>query len=343
MHKDLHGKIQNDVSKEQERDREAKRAAREDEDRRQQEQERDREAKRDAWEDEDRRQQEQQRDREARRRVRGIQQQLLPQDRQPAVQAPPQSLPDIRAELLEHLSTNYFDFNLFDGNPLLAAGRLMYHDLEKVSWETCINCHEHYICMPVGIRSHKCQRCQTKPALFCDDNDLNPTPAPACLQRLSPIEKSVIYIICPTIAIYKMGSSSFYLSGHTISFYQDITDLASTLPRLPMDLPFIPIKSPNEQLTDKMFQVNRARIIEALQYLKAHNEDYAHIAISDANTNLYPEQGCIQNIPQVDPASLRLTQEQPTHTSEDSVCEQASTVDLPGPMHSVLECIQLAI
>ena len=78
-----------------------------------------------------------------------------------------------------------------------------------------------------------------------------------------------------------MGSSSFYLSGHTISFYQDITDLASTLPRLPMDLPFIPIKSPDEQLTDKMFQVNRAHIIEALQYLKAHNEDYAHIAISE--------------------------------------------------------------
>ena len=63
----------------------------------------------------------------------------------------------------------------------------------------------------------------------------------------------------------------------------------------------------------------------------------------NANANLYPEQGCIQNIPQADPASLRLTQEQPTPASEDSVCEQAYTVDLLGPMHSVLERIQLAI
>ena len=104
-----------------------------------------------------------------------------------------------------------------------------------------------------------------------------------------------------------------------------------------MDLPFIAIKSPNEQLTDKMFQVNRAHIIEA------HNEDYAHIDISDANANLYPQQGCIQNIPQVDPASLQLPQEQPTPANEDSVCEQASTVDLPGPMHFVFERIQCAI
>jgi hypothetical protein len=69
---------------------------------------------------------------------------------------------------------------------------------------------------------------------------------------------------------------------------QDVNTLANELPRLPENLPYIVIKGPNERLTDQMFRVQKHHFVEALVYLKANNEDYHHIVISQQNAKRYP-------------------------------------------------------
>lgn len=88
-------------------------------------------------------------------------------------------------------------------------------------------------------------------------NDLNPTPATLCIIQLPPVEKFTISKSSPIVAIYKKGSSSSS-EDQIISFYQDATELGTTLSRFPKDLQFIVIKSPNDELTDKIFHVNRS-------------------------------------------------------------------------------------
>ena len=186
---------------------------------------------------------------------------------------PADVLRDLRRDHFQHLDHNDFDTDLFSDNPLLNAGKEFYKELEQTGWSTCVHCSETYICMKVGPRSKKCVRCTRNPKLFAPENDLTPTPPPPCLSDLSPIEKSCISLICPVIGIYKKGHSTAS-TGHTISVIQDVNTLATTLPRLPANLPFIIIKGPNERIQDQSFRVRRQSLINALVYLKNNNEDY---------------------------------------------------------------------
>jgi len=181
-----------------------------------------------------------------------------------------------RREHFLSLNSNNFDTDLFTDNPLLEAGKEFHRELEKTSWSTCSHCTEKYICMAVRPRSGKCERCTRNPQLFAKENDLTPSVAPPCLSDLTPIEKSCISLICPVIGIYKKGHSAAS-RGHTISVIQNVNELANTLPRLPANLPFIVIKGPNDRIVDQTFRVRRQALIDALVYLKAHNEDYRSV------------------------------------------------------------------
>lgn len=172
------------------------------------------------------------------------------------------SLADIRADYCDAIAQDDFSYNMFAQNALMIAGKKMFETLQQVKWEECSNCKESYICVPIGPKSHKCQRCSRNPRTFSQENDMISSIAPQCLSTLSPIEKSAISIICPTIAIYKKGSLSSSSKGHCISFFQDVNELAKALPRLPADLPFLVIKNPNERLEDKMFHVRRNQLID---------------------------------------------------------------------------------
>jgi hypothetical protein len=94
-----------------------------------------------------------------------------------------------------------------------------------------------------------------------------PSQAPECLQRLTPVEKSAISLICPSISIYKEGSGSA-TKGHCISFFQDVPQMASILQRLPGNLSMIVLEKSTEANEDKSFRAHRHHIMEALVYLK---------------------------------------------------------------------------
>jgi hypothetical protein len=316
--------------KERARDLEARRQARQDEEQRERERARDVEARRLARLEENRRSKEAMAKRLARQRELDLQNVSAPAD--DTIHNQPESELDhlirLRSEHIAELSANNFRTNLFADNPLLEAGKVMFKALEETRWAHCRNCKETYICLEVGPRSQKCKRCAQNSKLFGEDNDLNPSPAPECLARLTPVEKSAISLICPVVAIYKKGISNAS-RGHTISLMQDVNALAMQLPRLPKDLPFIIIQSPNERLKDQTFRVRRNYLLEALAYLKVHNEDYRHIEISAPNADQYPENDILQDLPRIDPDELRIPEEEQTAANPDSVAEDASMLAVP--------------
>jgi hypothetical protein len=95
---------------------------------------------------------------------------------------------------------------MFVDNPVMEAGKTMHQDLHKLKWASCGNCKESGI-MEL-IKNGNCALCQKKDRreMFGEKNNLIPTPAPECLRRLTPIEKSAISLICPSISLYKKGS-----------------------------------------------------------------------------------------------------------------------------------------
>jgi hypothetical protein len=178
---------------------------------------------------------------------------------------------------LRRLAKNDFDYNIFLDNPIMEAGKKMHKELKELEWGTCSNCQEY--CFNTELDKFKglCKLCHqnkaSRRAMFGSDNNLMPSQAPQCLQRLTLIEKSAIFLICPSISIYKKGSGHA-TKGHCISSFQDVPQMASILPRLPGNLSMIVLKKPTEANEDKSFRANRQHIMEALVYLKEKNEHY---------------------------------------------------------------------
>jgi len=247
-------------------------------------------------------------------------------------------LTQLRVAHFAQLSRNNFDTNLFVNNPLIASGVEMHRDLYATSWQSCCNCHETYIDLKLSPRSRLCERCVRNKDLFADVNDLTPSPAPECLKCLTQVEKSAISLICPVLAIYKKGWSTSS-KGHTLSVFQNVNELADALPRLPRDLPIILIKGPNEMNVDQVFRVRREKIVAALEYLQANNEDYRHITISCENASHYPVDDILQELPAIDPSDWNIPDDEMTAANPDSVVADASMVALPLAGESVLDNI----
>jgi hypothetical protein len=258
----------------------------------------------------------------------------LGQEEEPSVQS------TIQDEKLRRLAENDFDYNIFLDNPVMEAGKKMHKELKELEWGACSNCQEY--CFNTELDKYKglCKLClQNKAgrrAMFGPDNNLMPSQAPECLQRLTPIEKSAISLICPSISMYKKGSGQA-TKGHCISFFQDVPQMASILPRLPGNLLMIVLWKPTEADEDKSFRAHRHHIMEALVYLKEKNEHYRDIETSLENVNEYPVDGIVQDIPSLNPDELGIPPEQPTALNDESAREETSTVDCPTAVNTILD------
>ena len=250
----------------------------------------------------------------------------------------------LNARWIESLNEGDEEFDRFvrNENPIIQAGVGFHKGLQR-GWETCSCCQESYIFLDVSKKSGRCAACEKSKArrkIFSPENDLLPTETPPVLARLTPVEKSAISIICPTVAVYKKGATSASSKGHTFSFLQDVQDLATSLPRLPSQLPFILLKGPNEGVRDKTFRVNRQNILEALQYLREHSEDYSGIDINMENLMQFPLDGYLDDLPQLD---VPMPQERPTAVNEESAMEATSLVPMPFAQGTELEKILEAL
>ena len=176
--------------------------------------------------------------------------------------------------------------------PLLEAGASMHKELNDIKWKECKVCLEHWPDLEVGPKSGKCTRCANErlpggiPATFSKENDMHPGQQPECLKLLNTVETAAISLICPVLSIYKLKYGSTGLKGHSLSFHQNIQEFINALPRRPEDLPIIVIKAPFQKIP---LTANRFHILNALEFLKQNNPDYANIVIDMQSISMYPD------------------------------------------------------
>jgi hypothetical protein len=103
-----------------------------------------------------------------------------------------------------------------------------------------------------------------------------------------------IKMICPVQTVVRVNGSS-KLKGHSISFPQDVNDIARVLPRLPSDLSLISILGPG--IDPKLLHVRRHKIQDALEWLKANNPSYKDIEISLDRLDQFYSDGRVHNLP----------------------------------------------
>lgn len=206
-----------------------------------------------------------------------------------------QDLPSSQAfSSMDNLSQATGNLNIEDGmaNPIILAGKRIYQQLNSMQLEVCGVCKEKAFDMEVGPRSGRCKSCtdykhnhRNKPELFSHDNLMDPGVQPECLRVLNRVEQAAIARIAPVLNMIKLKGGNLAQRGHSISFFQDVSGFAQKLPRGQEDLPFIIIRSPNQEIPLK---ANRIKILAALEWLVAYNPEYADVVIDHEVLATYP-------------------------------------------------------
>ena len=92
---------------------------------------------------------------------------------------------------------------------------------------------------------------------------------------------------------YTKGRQLCY-KEHIVNLYQDISNVASVLPRLPETIDIVIIRRDGVDLSQHIdFIVRREKVRDALLYKKAHDPSYADLEIDDAAIAALPENGTV--------------------------------------------------
>ena len=186
----------------------------------------------------------------------------------------------------------------------------------KLTFGQCCICHQRRLIMNTlnGIYSN----CQSKKhnLFYSPENKVLPPwkskkgvvkyTIPPQLQHLTLAEKLLIQRVSPLIPVIHIKNGILGSRGHVVSFFQDITNICSELPRLPSDITMIKVvrtgTTADGENLQNIFNVNRYRILNALLWLKEHNSLYADITIKESNLDwmVGSQSQCLQHVIQVE-------------------------------------------
>ncbi len=137
----------------------------------------------------------------------------------------------------------------------------------------------------------RCSRDKKSPKKFSCANSMIPSPIPHELQNLTQIEEMLIARALPIMRVYiKPGGQRGY-SGHCINLPQNVTELATSLPRYPKDLAVIIVKVKGRDSTFRDVTVRKQKVHSALVWLINNNPHYSEITIHEDALNSLPENG----------------------------------------------------
>ena len=118
-----------------------------------------------------------------------------------------------------------------------------------------------------------------------------PSSVPNELQNLTQIEEMLIARALPIMRVYiKPGGQRGY-SGHCINLPQNVTELATSLPRYPKDLAVIIVKVKGKDNTFRDVTVRKQKVHNALVWLINNNPHYSELTIDEEALNSLPENG----------------------------------------------------
>ena len=167
----------------------------------------------------------------------------------------------------------------------------------KFKHSVCPTCYSVGLDLKVGEvgRCNLCDKIDSK--LFAesnclpfweDENGETRTDVPDELKDLTIAEKLLIQLISPLVPLKHIKKGTFGLSGHVCAFEQDVNSFATTLPNLPHGTTILKVTKEataeigcKDSIT-KAFTVNKCKVIDALKWLKKHNDLYKGIKIDES-------------------------------------------------------------
>jgi ATP-dependent DNA helicase PIF1 len=197
---------------------------------------------------------------------------------------------------------------------------------------------------------------------FTDQNNADPGMLSADLHDIldgfTQMEEMLCSRASPCFLMWVSKGGQYKARGNVITFSQDISQLCTTLPRLPEELDVLIVRRTDSTDTAsyKDFRVRKSKVFRLLHFLKEHNQFYSDIIIRPRETvNLPDDASVLHRLPvtepraddSVHPASDTAVSD-PDTTPEDSVChelahEQNSFVPSLTPLPSEQEAITTAM
>ncbi len=170
----------------------------------------------------------------------------------------------------------------------------------------------------------RCSRDKKSPKKFSCENSMIPSPVPHELQNLTQIEEMLIARALPIMRVYiKPGGQRGY-SGHCINLPQNVTELATSLPRYPKDVAVIIVKVKDNTFKD--VTVRKQKVHSALVWLINNNPHYSEIIINEDALNSLPENGVAPDLMTVE-------------TDNDMVSDDNCSADVGPPTDNPSEDI----
>ena len=133
---------------------------------------------------------------------------------------------------------------------------------------------------------------KSKPkASYLCSRSLIPSSVPLELKDLTQIEEMLIARTLLIMRVYiKPGGQRGY-SGHCINLPQNVTELATSLPRYPKDVAVIIVKVKGRDNTFKDMTVQKQKVHDVLVWLVNNNPQYSELLVNEDALNILPEFG----------------------------------------------------
>ncbi len=137
----------------------------------------------------------------------------------------------------------------------------------------------------------------------------------------------IISLVQPMMTVRYTKGGQLRYSDHIVNFPQDVSILATRLPRLPEEIDTVIIRRDNVDMSRHIdFIVRREKVQQALEYKIAHDPNYASIVLDYAALSQLPQNGSIvDRIP---------TCRRGVHVNLDSDAPEAAGPPEAGPQQS---------
>lgn len=109
------------------------------------------------------------------------------------------------------------------------------------------------------------------------------------MKDLTYIEEQLIAQVHPILSVYRIRGGQYGYRGQVINFPQDVNELGTELPHAIETVARYVVIRRNTSAGYRDFFVKRSRVLNALNWLKAHNRFYHDIHINHHNLYALPE------------------------------------------------------
>jgi hypothetical protein len=114
--------------------------------------------------------------------------------------------------------------------------------------------------------------------IWIDDDGTTRFDVPKELSELRIAEILLIQRVAPLVPLHHIRNGTLGIKGHVCSFVQDISEVATVLPRLPSNVKAVKMirtyTGSDGKPTTKTFVINRKRVLRALRWLIRYHRDY---------------------------------------------------------------------